>query len=382
MNIGFLSPRSNAHPSIGLDFTAGFRLYLKHCGKEKDVKLFTESVGFGGSEKEVYEKAEKLLMADDVDILLAFIDERVMELLKPLLYASQKLMIVINAGANYPLNWVPQENIIHLTLQHAFCNWLSGAAAAKTPGNEAATATSFYDCGYLHAASVVKSYVKKEGQISFNFVNNDKYDESFSLKPLTDFLAQQPTTDKILCTLDELPASLFYAALDKETQQNKLHLFVSPMMLEQKALENAGKGFAFSITGYNTWIQRSEEEQNKIFIAACVENKKNVSLFSLLGWEAGILTAHLLEHAGENLTDGAALAEKLKAITFKTPRGKMILDKDTNFFIPPVYKYSMSAGDTEFEINEAGNVKEEWINFINEPTQGAVSGWTNTYLCY
>ena len=69
-------------------------------------------------EKEVYEKAEKLLMIDGVDVLMAYIDQRVMSILTPLFYASGKLVIIINPGANYPLNWVPQKNMVNLTLQH------------------------------------------------------------------------------------------------------------------------------------------------------------------------------------------------------------------------------------------------------------------------
>ena len=381
MNIGFLSPRSDAHPAIALDFTVGLKLYLKEKKREGDIQLFTESIGFGGSEKEVYEKAEKLLMIEDVDILLAFVDERVLDILKPLVYASGKLMIVINAGANYPINWVPQENIIHLTLQHAFCNWLTGIAAAKH-SQQAATATTFYDGGYLHGTSVVKSFVKHRGDISFNFVNNDKYDDSFSVAPLTAFLDEHKDTRSVLCTFDSLPASLLYAAIDKQGSGSGLQFFVSPMMVEPPALENIGEGFSFSIEGHTPWSIYEESKNNKVFIRLYKENKKKLSPFSLLGWETGMIAVHILEHAADHLADGSLLVNKLKEISFDGPRGKLVLDPETNFFLAPVYQCSIAAGSTKLKILPAADGENEWKDFVEEPTIGAVSGWTNTYLCY
>lgn len=381
MNIGFLSPRSDAHPAIALDFTAGLKLFLKEKQRKGDIQLFTESIGFGGSEKEVYEKAEKLLMIDDADILLAFIDERVLDILKPLLYASGKLMIVINAGANYPMNWVPQENIIYLTLQHAFCNWLTGITAAKH-SQQAATATTFYDGGYLHGASIVKAYAKHGGEIGFNFVNNDKYDESFSVAPLTAFLAEHTDTRSVLCTFDSLPASLVYAAIDKAGSNEGLQLFVSPMMVEPPALEHIGEGFSFSIEGHAPWNIQEESENNKTFIRLYKENNKKLSPFSLLGWETGMIAVHILEHAADQLADGSLLVNKLKEISFGSPRGTLVLDPETNFFLAPVYQCSIGAGSSAMKMVPAVDPEKEWKNFVEEPTTGPVSGWTNTYLCY
>ena len=383
MNIGFLSPRSDAHPGIGLDLLSGLKLYLKEKQKEAGIRMFTESVGFGGSEKEVYEKAEKLLMVDDVDILLAFIDLRVMDILKPLLYASGKLMIVINAGANYPINWVPQENIIYLTLQHAFCNWLAGRTASEQSSAEAATATSFYDGGYLHVAAQVKGFTERGGNIVFNFVNSEKkYDESFSVAPLTGFLEENKQCSKLLCTFDSLPASLFYHALGKSSLNEDLHLFVSPMMLELAVLEKLPGGYPFAITGYSPWQASGANEQNRIFTARCAANKKNANCFSLLGWEAGIIIENILGNAAADLSDGAALAGQLKDTELTGPRGQMLLDGDTHFFVTPVMKCSIAQKSADMLITEVKGVNDEWKNFVSEPTTGVVSGWTNTYLCY
>src|SRR5688572_25340009 len=113
MNVGILYPRSKAHPGITQDFMDGIKAYT---GLQPNGMTFIpESIGYGGSEKEVYEKAEKLLMIEGVDVLVAYIGEKVIEILHPLLQASGKLMLVVHPGANYPGSWIAQANIIHLT---------------------------------------------------------------------------------------------------------------------------------------------------------------------------------------------------------------------------------------------------------------------------
>src|SRR4051812_42861830 len=102
MNIGILYPRSKVHSGLAFDFLDGLKTFLKQQELTDKIRFTTESIGFGAMEKEVYERAEKLLMIDGVDVLLAYVDQRVTAILQPLFYASGKLVILINPGANYP----------------------------------------------------------------------------------------------------------------------------------------------------------------------------------------------------------------------------------------------------------------------------------------
>ncbi|MEO7263797.1 MAG: hypothetical protein ABIW38_02740, partial [Ferruginibacter sp.] len=235
MKIGILYPRSNAHPEMMTDFMHGIKMGVKLTDNENRIMLLSESIGFGGNEKEVYEKAEKLLLLEEVDVLVAYIDLRILEIIKPLIYRSGKLLLVVNPGANYPQNWVSQPNIIYLSLQHGFLCWLTGKQAATLKETRAISATTFYDCGYLHLASVVKGFVEPGGNIMFNYINNQRYDNTFEIAQLTDYLSADKETNILLCVFDSLPASLFYEKLSNYDEASRLHLFVSPMMLEKNA---------------------------------------------------------------------------------------------------------------------------------------------------
>jgi branched-chain amino acid transport system substrate-binding protein len=379
MKIGILQPRSIAHPSLGLDFADGLKAFLQQQRLQEEISLPTESTGFGGSEKEVYEKAERLLVVENVDVLVAFIDLKVKPILEPLLYASGKLLLVVNPGANYPQNWVPQPNMVHLTLHHAFLCWMSGSAAECSG---AGVATTFYDGGYLHTAAMVKGFEQKGGSIRFNYVNQQPYNQTFDIKQLAAFLRTGQAAG-LLCIMDTHPASLFYKLLNEEEVAEGLRLFVSPMMLQQKAWEAVPQGYRFSIQGYLPWYPSLQNRANEEFTAAFRQHtNRQVTDFALLGWETGLVLQQVFNQGKDHYTDGAAMAQALGTLSLDSPRGPLRLDRDTHYFVAPVYKAALPAASTEFQSEVVPDLRDKWTRFTREKTEGVVSGWTNTYLCY
>jgi branched-chain amino acid transport system substrate-binding protein len=381
MKIGVLYPRSKAHPEIMSDFVDGIKSALKHYQLDNDVALIAESIGYGGNEKELYEKAEKLLSLESADILVAYIDLRVISILEPLLHASGKLMIVVNPGANYPENRIPRSNIIYLTQQHSFLCWLSGLLAAKNNSSGAAMTTTFYDAGYLHIAAITKGYMNSGGNIRYNYVNNNLYNETFEIAPLTDFLSSEKETENLLCVFDSKPAFLFYDRLNKYEGSSKLHLFVSPMMLEQKAWE--GDGFNFLIEGYLPYYAASENKTNIEFRNIfTTQTKREPSQFALQGWEAALIIQEAFNSCKDKYADGASIKDHLKTTVIASPRGNLKMDKQTHYFTAPVYKGVIKNNTEAILITPVNDVEEEWEKFVANPVIGPSSGWTNTYLCY
>lgn len=383
MKVGILCPRSKTHPGMMGDFLDGLKASLKRLKVDQQVQLFSETIGFGGVEKEVYDKTEKLLVLDDVDMLVAYIDLRILEIIKPLLYASGKWILVVNPGANYPDNWVPQVNVMHLSLQHAFLCWLTGKQAAAKPGIQAALATTFYDCGYLHNSSMAKGFEKKGGNIIHHAVNNQRYDEAFNCKSLTDFLDTSPETKTLLCIFDSLPATLFYSRMEAYEKAGELSLFVSPMMLEGTALEKLNAGCQFRVDGHLPWHASLENKANIEFIEIYRNQvKKPVSIFSILGWDAGQIIFEWAAGDDRLSPDDPDLAEKSVQRIIDSPRGEMKLDPETHFFIAPVYRCSFSPLSKEMSLSEIEDPAKEWAEFTQITLSGVNSGWTNTYLCY
>ncbi len=379
MNIGILLPLSNAHSGMGKDFLDGFNSLLAQKQLTGAITIKKENISFGGLEKDVYAKAEKLLVSDDVDILIAYIDEKVTGMLYSLVQATGKLVLIVNPGANYPLNWIAQSTVIHLNLQHAFLCRLTGAMAAGRVNKNAAYASSFYDCGYLHSAAMVKNFMESGGTILHNYINNQLYDDKFEVNQLTDFLTFSPDCSTLLCVFDELPASLFYDRLNVHKADHPLQLFVSPMMLTEKALGKREKGFNFSIEGYLPWQPGLKTENNQNFTKACT---RAASIFSLLGWETGLVINEILQHYKNNFHEGEIIAEHLKKAILNGPRGEMKLDPETMYYTAPAGRFKLEAGTTVAAVEWITDLEKEWKIFTAIQTEGAITGWTNTYLCY
>ena len=378
-----LIPRSNAYPLIGLEFMEGLKTFTDSVGLAEEIKFFPESIGLGGVEKEVYAKAEKLLMIDDVDILVGFIDERILQLIKPLVLASGKLFVLVNAGGNHPINWVPQPNIITLSLRHSFLCALNGIAGASGANKAAAVVTTFYDCGYLHLSAFVSEFEVAGGNVQFNYINNQLYDEHFNISQLTVFLDSDKNTKTLLCVLDSLPASLFYKLLHEQDGAADLNLYVSPMMLEKEALKNLNSGFNFSVQGYLPWHISDPGEKNIQFVSHYRDHlKKEPGIFSLLGWETGMILNEIHDNNQVDFRNGESLTEMLKTKKLNGPRGTLQLDTSTLFYVAPVVRCIIPAQSPDIKMEYNNELKNEWKAFTEKPTAGPVSGWTNTYLCY
>ena len=379
MTIGLLLPLSNTHMGMSKDFVDGLNALLKQKERTGAVTIKKESVGLGGIEKEVYARAEKLLVSDDVDVLIAYIDEKVTGMIYSLVQSTGKLLIVVNPGANHPINWIAQPSVIHLNLQHAFLCWLTGRLAATTENKQAAYASTFYDCGYLHSADMVKNFVASGGSIQYNYINNQVYDENFEISQLTDFLTFSPDCTNIIAVYDEKPASLFYERLNNHKADHPLRMYVSPMMMTEKALEQIGRGYHFSIAGHLPWQPALDTADNQNFIKACT---RPASIFSLLGWESAMIIDEIMANYKADLQEGEAIVEHLKKSPLSGPRGEMKLDAETLYYTTAFSRFNMEAGSTKAAVEPITDFEQDWTTFSSIDTEGAVTGWTTTYLCY
>lgn len=382
MTIGILYPRSNAYPGITVEFVDAVKACLQKERIKKEVHIFSEGVGFGGSEKEVYDKAEKLLLIEDVDILVGFVDLKVLDLLKPLLQSTGKMMLVVNPGANYPENWVAQANFIYLNLQHAFLSWLTGSMASQKQQTNGVVVSNFYDCGYGHMPAMVSNFMRTGGHIMFNYINTQKDNEIFEIKALTDYLSSDLNSTNLLCVYSA-STPLLYNELNSFEGSSALQLYVSPMMLDAPMLNDKGNGYKFSIQGYQPWLPTSDSTANLDFTATYRKHtKKDPTSFSLLGWETGLILQQVLLNCKDRYREADFISSILSEIVIESPRGEMKLDSETNYFTAPFVECSLAQDSSKMQREMIKFPENEWKNYIMQPTEGFASGWLNTYLCY
>jgi branched-chain amino acid transport system substrate-binding protein len=381
MKVGFLLPKSTIYPLIGFDFIDGFKSYLAANALTEQVTIVSENIGFGLNEAEVYAKNEQLLLQEKVDVVIAFIDGRVTEMLEPLFTATGKLLIIVNMGAHYPYDATPSASILHHTFDIAFNSHLTGKLAAQQQHTQAVMATSYYDGGYLQCYAMNTGYLLNNGTITYNYISHFKKD-LFELASLEQHLTSSPETKALLCLFSGDVSPQFYTGIATMQQSKDLYLYVSPMMLDACLKEKLPADFSIAHTqGYTSWDSTLANEENKNFMQQFgTFTKRAANLFGLLGWETGILLQAALPivAAGEN---SSVVVTKLKQQTFRSPRGWLKIEASSNQTYSPSYLVQCKDNYALTVVHTLEDTLQDRQQFISEKPEGAASGWRNTYLC-
>lgn len=379
---GILLPRSTLFPAFGMDILNGIKSCLKHNNLSEDFKLITENIGFAIEEAEVYAKAEKLLLQEDADIVIAVADLNIAELLSPLFSSSNKLLMMVNMGAGIPDTWrIMPTTIIH-SLNLSFHARLTGKLAAQENNNKkGAYVTSYYDAGYRHTYSMMNSHQQNGGEPMYTHVTHLKAEE-FTLAPLEEFLTTNADVKTLLGLFTADMATQFYEAITPIQEKFQVQLYASPMLLEAYPAPGDAVS-APSLKGYACWLPELDNPANTLFKEKFKNlSNKEATLFGVLGWETGLLLKAIHEQYGQNNTNAVTVIPALAQNAYDSPRGWMKLDPKTYHTYAPSWLITLTENGTHKEIKELLTTEDEWAGFTNEQyPENSYAGWRNTYLC-
>jgi len=378
--IGILLARSTYYQTISFDLYEGLRSGLKYL-ERNDIRIITENIGFGADKQQCYRSAEKLLLEENASVVIAYIGHRMAQLLRPLFLAANKILIVLDAGANLPHEWPACPNIFY----HSLHNSLGASLAAKKAINDgyksAGMITGYYDGGYLHTYSISKSFEENGGKIFFNHATGYK-SEDFTMEPLKNHLEQFPD-----CALLSLFSGDFvqwyFEGIKKSFKEQNLPVYLPPFGFEEMTLADAEYP-GDNIQGIAAWSKNIKSEENEIFIDAITSAGRTPNLFSLLSWESAVITIKILDLIQERNTI-TQIASELHSFTFKSPRGRIYFDPKTNTSISPLYNavlISNDKGKCEIKLESTANdIHEHFQKLTNQNLNNSTSAWYNSYAC-
>lgn len=383
LQIGILLPRSTLYPSIGIDILNGIRNAWAFQGMSDDISLKIDNIGFGIDEDEIYRISEKMVLQDNLDVVIVCGDIRIEELLRPLFTASGKILLMVNMGANTPENWQPAPTTINHSLNFCISNLLTSGLAVQDEDKRAAYSASYYDAGYRQIFHMMNGHQIQGGIPVYTHVTNLK-NENFTLQPLEELLNNDPALKKLCCLFCADQAELFYDHITRFTAKDRLQFYVAPMMLEESLLASLPKDiFPLSVQGYIPWHSSLENESNKHFSDWMQEQAgKKPDIFLLLGWEAGFITGHIAKLHKEGVRNGTAIVKSCTETTFTSPRGWLKIDPETNFSYAPA-RIARVIANNQLEIGPDYNDTLAALNIMKQPSNatGEATGWRNTYLC-
>lgn len=379
--IGILLPRSTYYQTIGFDLYEGLRSGLKHLGRS-DIRLATENIGFGADKQQCYRSAEKLLLEDNASVVIAYIGHRMAQLLRPLFLASNKILIVLDAGANLPHEWPACPNILYHSLHNSLGASLAAKQAVTDGYKSAGMVTGYYDGGYLHTYSISKGFEETGGTISFNHATGYNA-EDFVIAPLTNHLEQFPNSALLSLFSGDFVQWYFEGIKNSFNGQN-LPIYLPPFGFEEMMLADAEYP-SDNIKGIAAWSTKLESEENKVFIEAMTTAGRVPNLFSLLSWESATIALKVIALIDESKNNIPQIMVGLQSFTFESPRGRIYFDSKTNTSIAPLYNASIIAnheGKCEVRIESIANdVFEHFEKLSNQDLNNSTSAWHNSYTC-
>jgi branched-chain amino acid transport system substrate-binding protein len=379
--IGILLPRSTYYETISFDLYEGLRSGLKNLGRT-DIKIVSENIGFGADKQQCYRSAERLLLEENADLVIAYIGHRTAQLLRPLFLAANKMLIVLDAGANLPHEWSACPNIFYHSLHNALGAWHIAKDAVANGHKNAGMVTGYYDGGYLHTYSVSKSFEMAGGTICFNHATGYK-DIDFTMEPLKLHLEQYP--DSALLSLFSGDFVQWYFEGIKNLFENKnIPIYLPPFAFEETMLAQAVFP-SNNIKGIAAWSKNINSEANLNFIETITETGRTPNLFSLLSWESATIALKVLELAEIHKKNTSKITTDLQLFEFESPRGTVYFDSKTNTSISPFYNATIvPSKDGMCEVlleGEAKDVFENFVNLTNQDLNNSTSAWYNSYAC-
>lgn len=367
---GLLLPRSTDYPSLGFDILDGLRYSLKRTGQD-NVRFITENIGFGEDHDLNYAKAEKLVLEENVDVLIVYCNAGNAEPLYKLAGIAGKPFIFLDPGMQLP-EIAAQPYCYHISLQGIHACRIAGFMAGEQ-NRRVLMATSFYDGGYRGPWGYTRGLAAAGGTVCGNYVSGYKEAE-FNIDGYMQLLQNSGAQSVAACFSSYL-ANLFIKALkEKDPSATSLPFYCSPFMAEEILLSQCDfpGGTFHAIVPWGTTLQGEEQEVFNQTIRR--EKNKQANIFHLLGWEAGILSLQTREEG----------VSALNGFSYTSPRGTVTIHPVTQQTYAPLYKGVIVAGDQgkcALQILEMITVSaadhEAVLN--DKPEQG--SGWKNNYLC-
>jgi len=380
--IGILLPRSTYYETIGFDMFEGLRSGLKNLGRE-DIKIFSENIGFGTDQQNCYRIAERLLMQENLSVVFAFVSHRTAQLMRPLFIATNRILIVLDGGANMPQEWPDSPNILFHSLHNSLGNWLAGKKAVRDGYSKVGVVSGYYDGGYLQTFAGTLGLLSGGGEVAFNHATGYKRGE-FSMLPLKEFRAQY-SDYAVLSIFSGDFVQWFFEELGVHFPGEQLPIYLAPFALEEKLLKDASFP-GENVYGVAAWSRKLDNEENTRFVNSVEEAGWNANLFSLLGWEAATMAISLLKLMQENKNSGREALKLFKQETFESPRGTIRFHEAIQSTLAPMYEATLLDKDGNCELSITGTIQMEEIEssfdeMISTPLENAISGWYNSYAC-
>lgn len=375
-HLGILLPKSSTHPDIGYDFFFGLKGYFFSLGQNPNIH--TANIGFGIDEDLLFSEAERMFLEKNVDLIVVFAEHPKVDKIFPLASQFKRPILVVNPGAKYPVDWKAPEFVFFLSLEEMLSAKLAAKFALAESGiNQVINATNFYDGGYGIGDAFYLGQEAKNGRVTYNFVGKHKVSD-FDAQPLTDYLGSVSEPNLVFSIFTGPILPYFLELIGQYFGPNIL--VCSQVMIHEMLSKKLISPLTFSKILSCSSIDPINENKDLGILKNYLENevKRQYSIFSSLGWDAGLVIMKLLDDPELTWSFRNQFNESISLVG---SRGEIFFHSESGHFLPQIYQIKILNGELETFPMVISEVIKEWEELIEKRSIPPQVGWFNTYLC-
>jgi len=379
LKIGWLIPYSGIFKELRKDLQQGLNSALKKEGAGISIDSFPEFIQ-AGAVKNTEDALKKLLLYDQVDLVMGVLGSKTTTAIIPLLESHRTPALLLNLGADLPSRQLSSDYLFYNSLHLWKSQWAIGKWMQESHGGEPSVNLALYETGYgLHDSFRVGTSASGAATVKMNVIRNVSGPPD--TRPLIHYIREQePRHTHALLSGKE--GEQFLQLYHQHFGSSGPQLSVNPFMVEDHFDVSVPAGL--DLFNASTWTRRLDTPDNNIFISQYTADwDEPPNVFCMLAYEAGLVLATALEGNDQRI-NRSSLAATLSDARPIGPRGVLSVSTRPLRTTLPVYirKPLPSSHTGRLEntiITTTSGI--EWDDPALFVEQATITGWQNPYLC-
>lgn len=383
--IGFLQPYSSLYPHFAEHLLTGFFVGFGRDPFRQDEVQFVPAFTGSGTVTSITEGLQRLIQFDRVDFLSGLISYASLPDITPFLERYQRYALFFDLGEYLPMvNYLSPYTFFN-SHQLWQAEYALGKWAAEEFDQPAMMVMPLYDAGYhLHSAfqqGMAAGTHGRGGQYHLQVIKSPTDNPHvLDLPPVLQAIREKKPS--FVHAIFSGPAgNEFLHAWVNEGLHKQIPLLVNENMTYQEWLGDVAH-LGLELYTTSLYNKDSEDPRNKLFRRQFQQvARQDVSIFSLLGYEGGLLFKEIFPYLQAGDVEKARLL--METNTICGPRGERTFYPDAGFKLPDidVVKLKTTHHGTTATIVAQGTPLAYNHTVFNDIRQAMPSGWKNPYCC-
>jgi branched-chain amino acid transport system substrate-binding protein len=383
LSIGFLTPYSSTYPYYSQHMVTGWLLGMElDPVRQRTVQFTQEYTNLGGA-RDTEAAARKLLFFNRVDIISGLISYKAIPDITPLVDREKKPAFFFDMGEHVPFFPLLHPDIFYASHQLWQSQYALGYWAQKTYGNGGHLIMPIYEAGY-HLNSTFQQGAAAAGgtQMQATVIPYDQNDPNrMELGGFFDRLKKDPPPYVHAIFSGNLGILFLKKWLSSGFHKN-IPLLVQETMAYDDIIADI-KHIDLELYTAQQWIREAESKPNQVFVKKFEHlAKQPANIYSLLGYEAGLIWKEVLPHALKR--DWDTVKAQLREGVIAGPRGEKNFFPRSGFALPTtnILRLTTSGNKTHKLILDQGKGMRFDAQEFELIHRESDSGWQNPFLCY